>query len=276
MEHVGGDGGGADGWMILLLPWSKSDDTTQCHFIYFSLWFLFLFLLFLPVLLYHSCSARWQDMCVSAMCLSKWIREHTCQCFSFCVCVCMCLHATMSVCVCVWSDCVICPLPWHCRQFPPAVTSCSRFSVSSGNTRAPTITSGPSLHDPSIPLSKFAPSMYPSFYPSIHSGLPDHSPSHSLIISSEKEQGSSQTRKERERKQRKVAGMTSAGDWRLKMKLEPSRKSKKIILMIKTLSTFVFFLQIPFSLVQFPLWEYLKVCIRSFHKCLSNVYTGRR
>uniref|UniRef100_A0AAQ4PC56 Mitochondrial S-adenosylmethionine carrier protein n=1 Tax=Gasterosteus aculeatus aculeatus TaxID=481459 RepID=A0AAQ4PC56_GASAC len=73
---------------------------------------------------------------------------------------------------------------------------------------------------PPSPCSSFQvcpihPSIHPSTHSSIHSGLPDHSLSHSLIISSEKDQGSSQMRK---RKQRKI----------------------------------------PFSLVQFPLWEYLK------------------
>lgn len=148
MEHVGV---GTDGWMILLFPWSKADDTTQCHFIYFSLWLCF-FPLFLPVPLSHSCSARWQDArvhvrlrCVSQSELVRVFEDLFVSCkvclltrliikymsipvggsSHHCVCMCVC-----GLTVCHLSPCLG---TWH--QFPPAVTSCrSWFSVSFGNT----------------------------------------------------------------------------------------------------------------------------------------------
>lgn len=154
MEHIGG--GGSDGWTILLYVWSKPDDTTHCHFIYFFLCFCF----FLSCL--SSSTAGWQDMCACVfslfVCLvHKW-RKYT---RSY---VCVCLRERENVCV-VWLR-VICTSPWHCHRFLSTVTSClSRFSLSSSNTHTPTIPS--SLYS-SLQLC----SIYTSIHPSVRTARP--------------------------------------------------------------------------------------------------------
>lgn len=160
--------------MILLFLWSKTDDTTHCHFIYFSLW-----LFFVPPLpswpalpfLQHKMTG-YTCVCVCVCNVSPKVNmgilacENLWFCVSVRVCLLMCpIIPRQHVCV-VWLHHLSpCLGTWH--WFSCALTSCrSWFSVSFGKTHTP------SLQSPaSIP-----PFLSPS---SIH---PDHSPPHLLII----------------------------------------------------------------------------------------------
>lgn len=173
----------------------------------------------------------------------------------------------MSVCVCgrenvcvVWL-CVICTSPWHCHRFLSTVTSClNRFSLSSSNT-----------HSPTIPSSLYSSLQLCSIYTSIHPSVRTARPQPVSFINHQHWEGT--------REQSAVEEIEKGGRndkcKRLEVKDETwtSRKWKTnadIMTMINTLPSFFF--QIPFSLVQFPLWEYLKVCIYLLFYSLLHLY----